>query len=366
MGATRREFLQHTMTATAAMSLGRSSQASTVVPPPRQALRILILGGTGFIGPHEVRYAQSRGHTVTLFNRGQTNPNLFPNVEKLRGDRNNDLTALEGREWDVVIDNAASIPRWVRQSAQLLKDSARQYLFVSTISVYADNSIVNMDESGPLATTEDETVEEVTGQTYGPLKALSEQEARNAFGDRATIVRPGLIVGPGDPTDRFTYWPVRIDRGGDVLAPGNHSDPVQIIDVRDLTHWMIRTLEEGHTGTYNATGPASPLSIAETLYGIRAITPADVSFKWADAAFLEANEVRPWRDMPLWIPPANGMEGFSRVNCEKAIGAGLTFMPLADTARDTLQWYKTVENSRELRWGISAEKEREVLAAMTP
>jgi 2'-hydroxyisoflavone reductase len=327
-------------------------------------MRILILGGTGFIGPHEVRYAQSRGHTLTLFNRGQTNSHLFPGVEKLRGDRNDDLSALEGREWDAVIDNAASIPRWVRQSAQLLQDAAQQYLFVSTISVYSDNSIVNMDESGPLATIEDETVEQVTGETYGPLKALCEQEARNAFGDRATIVRPGLIVGPGDPTDRFTYWPVRVDRGGDVLAPGDPTDPVQVVDARDLTQWMVRTLEETHRGTFNATGPASPLSIAEALYGIRAVTTANVSFKWADAQFLAEHEVRPWRDMPLWIPPTDGMQGFSRVNCQKAIEAGLTFRPLADTALDTLEWYKGEEGGRELRWGISAEREREVLHAM--
>jgi len=366
MATTRREFLQASAALGGAlgMRLPLSATQSWQEPAP-QPLRILILGGTGFIGPHEVRYALARGHTVTLFNRGQTNPHLFPELEKLVGDRNDNLEALHGREWDVVIDNSASIPRWVRQSAQLLKDSADLYLFVSTLSVIADNSIVGADESVPVATIEDPTTEEVTGQTYGALKALCEQEAVRAFSRRALVVRPGLIVGPEDRSDRFTYWPVRIDRGGEVLAPGDPSDPTQIIDARDLTGWMIRMLEQGETGIYNATGPIRPLTMAEMLYGIRAVTTADVRFTWADADFLDEHEVRAWADMPTWIPPRDGSEGFSRVNCAKAIGKGLTFRPLAETAKDTLDWFKTLPEERQtnLRAGIEPDREAEVLAA---
>ncbi len=366
MATTRREFLQSSAVLGGALGM-RSPVSATQrwIEPVHRPLRILILGGTGFIGPHEVRYALARGHTVTLFNRGQTNPHLFPDLEKLVGDRNDNLDALRGREWDVVIDNSASIPRWVRQSAQLLKDSADLYLFVSTLSVIADNSIVGADESVPVATIEDPTTEEVTGQTYGALKALCEQEAMQAFPRRALVVRPGLIVGPGDRSDRFTYWPVRIDRGGEVLAPGDPGDPTQIVDARDLTGWMIRMVEQGETGTYNATGPIRPLAMAEMLYGIRAVTSADVWFTWVGADFLAEHEVRAWADMPTWIPPRDGAEGFSRVDCAKAIGKGLTFRPLAETAKDTLDWFKTLPEERQtnLRAGIEPDREAEVLAA---
>ncbi len=366
MASTRREFLRTSAALGGALSMRLPLSATQRwQQPPPHPLRILILGGTGFIGPHEVRYALARGHSVTLFNRGQTNPHLFPELEKLVGDRNDNLEALRGREWDVVIDNSASIPRWVRQSAQLLKDSADLYLFVSTLSVIADNSIVGADESVAVATIEDPTTEEVTGRTYGALKALCEQEAVRAFPRRALVVRPGLIVGPEDRSDRFTYWPVRIDRGGEVLAPGDPNDPTQIIDARDLTGWMIRMLEQGEMGVYNATGPIRPLAMAEMLYGIRAVTSADVRFTWADADFLDEHEVSAWADMPTWIPPSDGAEGFSRVNCAKAIGKGLTFRPLAETARDTLDWFKTLPEERQanLRAGIKPDREVEVLAA---
>jgi 2'-hydroxyisoflavone reductase len=371
MGTTRREFVMASSAAGSVLVLGSKGRPeSRTVERAPHPLRILILGGTGFIGPHEVRYALARGHTVTLFNRGVTNPHLFPELEKLTGDRDNDLEALRGREWDVVIDNPASIPRWVRQSAGLLSESADLYLFVSTLSVIADNGIVGADESVAVATIEDPTTEEitteeVTGRTYGALKALCEQEAAAAFPGRALIVRPGLIVGPGDRSDRFTYWPVRIDRGGEVLAPGDPSDPNQIIDARDLTGWMIRMLEQGHTGVYNATGPIRPLQMAEMLYGIRAVTAADVSFTWVDADFLEEHGVRAWSDMPTWIPPRAGMEGFSTVDCSKAVAAGLTFRPLAETSKDTLDWFKTLPEDRRssMRAGIDAGREREVLAA---
>lgn len=344
---------------------GSAVAASPEAPRAEESLRILVLGGTSFLGVHQVTYALERGHTVTLFNRGRTNLQLFPDVEKLRGDRSDDLTALEGGEWDVVIDNSASIPRWVRDSAQLLRSSARQYIYTSSISVYAGFGEIGLDESAPLGTLDDPTVEEITGESYGPLKALCEQEAEKAFPGRATIVRPGLIVGPRDPTDRFTYWPVRIHRGGEVMAPGDPSDPVQLVDGRDLGAWMIRLAEGNVTGVFNATGPASPMTIGEMLYGIRGVTSVDATFTWVDADFLAEHDVRPWMDMTVWIPPREGFEGFARVECGRAIAEGLTFRPLAETARDTLEWFQTLPEERRSRMkaGLPAEREAEVLAA---
>ncbi|MEJ2336230.1 MAG: NAD-dependent epimerase/dehydratase family protein [Gemmatimonadales bacterium] len=370
----RREFIHLSATAGGVLALGalapgalaRAGAGSvSAVGRADSSLRILILGGTRFLGVHQVEYALARGHTVTLFNRGRTNPELFPDVEKLVGDRDDDLAALEGGEWDVVIDNSASIPRWVRQSAQLLKDSAQQYIFTSSISAFADFTTAGMDETAPVGTLEDPTIEEITGETYGPLKALCEQEAETAFPGRATIVRPGLIVGPWDNSDRFTYWPVRIDRGGEVMAPGDGTDPVQIVDGRDLGAWMIRLAEEGRTGVYNATGPASPMTMSEMLDGIRVVTNEDATFTWVSAEFLEAHEVQPWMQMTAWVPATGEFAGLAQVNCEKAIAAGLAFRPLADTARDTLAWWKTLpaERREEPRAGCPPELEVEVLAA---
>jgi len=368
MASSRREFLQITAAAGGALGLGLAGAplaASTRIPKAAKSLRILILGGTKFIGPALVEYAQARGHKVTLFNRGKTNTHLFPDVEKLKGDRNDDLESLKGHEWDVVIDNSAMVPRWVRQSAGLLKDQAKLYLFTSSISVYSDVSKSGIDEEAPVGTVEDPTVEEITGETYGPLKALCEQEAQKAFGDGAIVVRPGLIVGPMDPSDRFTYWPVRIDRGGEVMAPGDPTDPVQFIDVRDLSEWYVRLVEQGGGGVYNATGPGSELSIAEMLYGIRAATTSDVRFTWVDAEFLSQHEVAPWGEMTVWIPPVDEYAGFSRVDCSRAIKTGLTFRPLAVTTADTLEWWDTLPEERKakLRAGLAADKEAKVLAA---
>lgn len=360
MKLTRRNFLvASTLTGSELLASSLPKAKETVRP-----LKILILGGTGFLGPAQVEYARSRSHELTLFNRGKTNPHLFPNIEQLRGDRNDDLEALEGRRWDVVIDNSASIPRWVQQSAQLLKGSVKHYLFVSSLSVYSDNSVPGMDESGTVGKLDDPSVEEITGQTYGPLKALCEEEARRAFPEDHTVVRPGLIVGPRDGSDRFTYWPVRIDRGGEVMGPGDPTDPVQFIDVRDLASWMIHMVERRVGGTYNATGPIRPLSIAEMLYGIRAVTSVDVFFTWVPASFLEEQQVRPWSDMPVWIPPTGEMRGFSRFDCKKALAQGLSFRPLADTARDTLNWFKGLPEERRshLRSGLKQEREVEVLS----
>lgn len=361
MRITRRSLITASLGTASFVLSGRP--ALTGIPKAAQPLKILILGGTGFIGPHQVRYALRRGHSVTLFNRGKTNPGLFPGVEQLRGDRNDNLKALENeRKWDAVIDNSATVPRWVRMSAGLLKKRVDHYLYVSSLSAYSDNSRPGITEDGPLIRLEDPAVEEITGETYGGLKVLCEEETRRAFPVSHTVVRPTLIVGPGDPTDRFTYWPVRIDQGGEVLAPGTPEDPVQLIDARDLSEWMIRLLENRAHGTFNAT--SRPMGMAEMLYGIKASTSRHVWFTWIPASYLEKNMVRPWSDMPTWIPPTGEYRGFSMFSGEKAISKGLTFRPLADTSRETLEWFKGLSGNNQsgLKTGISREREKEILA----
>lgn len=335
-------------------------------------MRILILGGTGFTGPFQVKYALERGHKVSVFNRGKSHPGELPEgVEQLIGDRNGQLDALKGKKWDVVIDNPTSVPVWVRDVAQVLKGNVDRYVFISTISVYADNSKPN-DESSPLAKYDGsdamkETRESIVAsqfKLYGPLKALSEQEAEKWFPQKTLIIRPGLIVGPNDQTDRFTYWPVRIDRGGEVLAPGDPADPVQFIDARDLAEWTIRMVEKGATGTYNATGPEKPWPIGEMLNGIKTAVNSNATFTWADADFLEAQKVSPWSEMPVWVPPRGEDGGLGRTSIKKALAEGLTFRPLEVTARDTLAWFKTLPADRQatLKAGLKPEREAEVLA----
>ncbi len=335
-------------------------------PPAPRRLRILILGGTSFIGPHQVRYALDRGHEITLFNRGQTNPHLFPEVEKLRGDRNGDLKSLEGRSWDVCIDNSASTPEWVTLSASLLRDAVGIYMYVSSRSAYADFSAVPMTAAHPTHTYETAGVQPGSPNLpYGLRKALCEREVMRFFPDRYTIFRPALIVGPGDLTDRFTYWPVRIHRGGEILAPGDPSDPCQIIDARDLSEWMIRMAEEGHTGIYNALGPAIPRPMDQLLYGIRAVTTAEAFFTWVPADFLAAHNVRSYTDMPVWSPPGPGREGFARFDISPEVAKGLRFRPLAVTAVDTLEYYfsRPEEERAALRAGLEPDREAQVLKA---
>src|SRR6266576_4761739 len=286
---TRRQFIKLSVAATAAMSIQNTFAEKKMKP-----LRILILGGTGFTGPFQVKYALSRGHKVTVFNRGKTHPGELPKeVEQLVGDRNGQLDALKGKQWDVCIDNPTTLPAWVRDAAQVLKGNVDRYVFISTMSVYADTS-TGPDENAPLAKYEGpnpfkETLEAMKAsgyKTYGPLKALSEQETQKWFPNKSLIIRPGLIVGPRDETDRFTYWPVRIDRGGEVLAPGSPNDPVQFIDARDLAEWTIRMAEDRETGIYNATGPAKPLGIGGMLDGIKDAEKSNASFTWVDEDFL--------------------------------------------------------------------------------
>ena len=361
------DMSRRTFVAAAAAVTGAAALAQTQSIPAAKPLRILILGGTGFTGPNQVRYAVDRGHKVTVFNRGKTNPNSVPaGVERLQGDRSvGQLDALKGKKWDVVIDNPSTLPRWVREAATLLKDSASHYIFISTISVYKEESKVGMDETAPLIELADPTTEQITGESYGGLKVLSEKEAEKAFPGRTTVIRPGLIVGEGDNSDRFTYWPVRIARGGEVLAPGNPTDPVQFIDARDLAEWTIRMAEMKAYGTYNAVGPAHRLSIAEMLYGIKGVTTAGAQFTWVPASFLEEQKVAPWMDMPVWVPPTGEYAGFGSISIQRALDKGLTFRSLADTAKATLAFHesRSAERKAKLRAGITAEREAEVLAA---
>ncbi|HEV3313188.1 MAG TPA: epimerase [Chloroflexota bacterium] len=322
-------------------------------------MRILIIGGTVFLGRHITEAALDGGHHVTLFHRGQHGPDLFPNVERILGDRTADLDRLRG-SWDAVIDVCGYFPRDVKASAQALADKVDRYVFISTISVFADlYKQQNIDENGTLAVTEDTEATEVTGENYGPLKALCEQAAEGVLPGRTFIIRPGLIVGPHDPTDRFTYWPVRALRGGDILAPAPAGDPVQIVDVRDLAGWTVRAAVEGAMGLYNATGPDYALSIGGVLDACREAAGTPSTVVWADPAWLVEQGVKPWLELPVWIPDA---PGFARVDCSKAIAAGLTFRPLADTVRNTVAWAET-RTDHEWRAGITPEREAELLEA---
>ena len=355
MSTNRRDFLKLTAAAGGAVGLGFPTDVlgASVEPsdsgcprsdePPRRAMRILILGGTGFIGPHMVQYALERGHEVTIFNRGRSNTDLFPNVETLIGDRNDDVSSLAGRSWDVCIDNNASsgrAPWWVDLTGRALLDSVGKYYFVSTRSTYASVDAVPMTASQPTLTFETAGVDpSADNLPYGLSKAVSERKILELYGpDRTGIFRPGLIIGPGDETDRFTYWPVRIERGGEVLAPSAGMDPIQIIDVRDLVEWMIRMAEADESGIYNCVGPEYPRPISEMLYGIRSVTTAETIFTWVDTDFLLERGVRPYSDLPVWRPPQLGA-GFARFDLTTEVAKGLTFRPLAVTAADTLEFH---------------------------
>ena len=367
MTSTRRRFIQ--LSAAGALALG-SRSTSLFAEKPVKPLRILILGGTGFTGPYQVGYALRRGHKVTTFNRGKTHPHELPaEVEQLIGDRNGMLDALKDRQWDVAIDNPTTLPAWVRDVGQILKGNVERYIFISTISVYGELES-GVDETAPTEKYEGpdpykETLQAMKAsgyKTYGPLKALAEKEAEKWFPGKTLIIRPGLIVGPRDETDRFTYWPVRIDRGGEVLAPGHPTDPVQFIDARDLAEWTIRMVENRETGIYNATGPAKPLGLGGMLDEIKAAEKSNANFTWVSEEFLAQQKVEPWSDMPVWTGKDSGL---AQTKIDRALSKGLTFRPLADTARDTLAWFKSLPQDRRshLRAGLTSEHEAEVLAA---
>ena len=340
---------------------------------PLEPMRLLILGGTGFIGPYQVRYAIARGHRVTTFNRGRQKEVWPGPVEELLGDRDGDLKALEGPDWDVCIDNPTSLPIWVRAAARVLKGHVGQYIFISTISVYAAND-KPADETAPLAIYKGadpmaETSKSLSAnrRLYGPLKAQCEKEAQTQYGEAATtIIRPSPIVGPGDETDRFTYWPARLARGGEILAPGDGSDPVQFIDVRDFAEWTIRVAEERTTGVFNAVGPDHPITMDQMLAGIARGIHVDPRLVWAPTAFLKENNVSPWSDMPVWIPGQSETFGFHRRATRRAIAAGLTYRPLSITASDTLGWLRTLppERQAKLRAGLIPEREVDLLTRL--
>ena len=327
-------------------------------------MKILILGGTKFLGRHLVDAALAAGHEVTLFNRGKTDPTLFSNIETILGDREQDIEKLSGREWEAVIDVAGYLPRIVRLSAEVLEPNVSRYVFISTISVYADFKKAGIDESYPVGELADETVEEITGETYGPLKVLCERAVQDIYGERALIVRPGLIVGPHDPTDRFTYWPVRVARGGDVLAPQSPDAATQIIDVRDLAEFIIKLTEENASGVYNATGPDYELTMGKLLDVSKQVSNSNANFSWASVEFLKQNKIEPWSDMPAWIPEDEEGVGFAKVDISKAMQAGLTFRSLEETVRDTLEWATTRPMDHEWRAGLTAEREAEALAKL--
>ena len=372
MRTTRRDLFRIGALAAAAAAFPSLALAAGAAPVARakRPLDILILGGTGFTGPFQVDYALARGHRVTLFNRGKRPSPEWPGeVEQLHGDRNaGDLSALQGRTWDVCIDNPTSLPFWVRDAGKVLAGNVGHYLFISTISVYADGSRPGIDEDAPLAVYKGKDAMAETQQTlmadvanlYGPLKALSEAEAWKQFGKAVTIVRPGYIVGPRDETDRFTYWPHRVAQGGEVLVPGDGKDPIQIIDGRDLGEWMIRLAEARAFGTFNAVGPRETLLMDTMLQASRQVSGSQASFTHVPAAFLEENEV----NLPIWVPRNEGpYAGYGQVSNARAVAAGLTFRPLDTTIAETLAWFGGLpaERQAKLRAGISREREAELL-----
>ncbi len=331
-------------------------------------MKLLILGGTMFLGRHLVEAALARGHEVTIFNRGQHNPELFNEVEKLRGDRDGNLEALRERRWDAVVDTSGYLPRVVRDSAKLLADAVGLYVFISSISVYADHA-QPADENSKVGTLENESVEEITGETYGPLKALCERAAEEAMPGRVLVIRPGLIVGPDDKTVRFSYWTGRVARGGEVLAPGSPDRQLQLIDSRDLAEWTIRMTEEAQTGVYNANGPDYKLTMGRFLEECRTVSGSDARLTWVDDGFLVERGVEWWSGLPLWIPEEEESHRFFLSNnIDKALAAGLTFRPLAETIRDTLAWQSRNEVTTADKPGVPVpdvtlkpERERELL-----
>ncbi len=376
MTPTRREFLETMGALGAGLALGGAAACG---PSPEDAAaggtasvmpkRILIFGGTGFIGPHTVRHAVARGHEVSIFTRGRSDADI-PDVEHLVGDRNDDHAALEGRTWDVVLDNNAQDYRWVQRSTALLADSVEHYLLVSSISAYqlepgrwSDPTRVLrervIDEGYPCIEPP-EGWSDGDDAPYGLMKSLSEDVVREAFPGRATIVRPGLIVGPGDPTDRFTYWPVRLDEGGEVLAPGNPEHSAQVIDQRDLTEWIVRLAEGRVTGDFNATGPAERMTMASMLAQVGEAARNPYELTWVEEPFLQAEGLRAWSDLPAWMPGSPLMF----VDVSRATEAGLTYRPLPETARDTLAWDETrpAAERADRQAGLDREREREVLA----
>lgn len=330
--------------------------------------KILVLGGTAFLGPACVELMRARGHEVTLFNRGRTNSHLYPDLEQIHGDRGEGHDALADGDWDVVLDTSAYYPRVVNGAMDVLADKVDHYILISTVSVYERFDERGIDEDFPVGTIEDETTEEITGESYGPLKALCEKAANERMPGHVSVIRPGLIVGPMDRTDRFTYWPVRIERGGEVLAPNEPSQGIQVVDVRDLAAFVVTCAEQRIAGTYNATSDAGRFSIGGLLDVSKSVSRSDARITWVTPDFLEAQEVAPWSEMPVWMPPTGEYAGFDAIDVSRAMAKGLSFRPLEKTVESTLDWWHSMPESTEgprteLRAGIAPEKEAQVLAA---
>jgi 2'-hydroxyisoflavone reductase len=366
MPISRRQFVTHSIAVAGLGALSLNALGASQPKPPK--LKILMLGGTGFLGPHTVSYALERGHEVTLFNRGKTNNDLFPELETIIGNRDPKvdagLSGLDGRQWDAVIDTSGYVPRIVGASASLLSENVGQYLFVSTICQYdnwAEGGMHGTEERAA-ATLEDPATEDVSTH-YCALKGYCEQAAEKAMAGRVTQIRPGLIVGPRDRSDRFTYWPVRADRGGEILAPGKPSDYTQYIDVRDLAEFMVHALEKKHTGAFNLVAPHRPFG--DLVESCVRVADNGAQLTWVDAEFLAEHDVQPWRDVFMWADADGPGAGALTWSAEKALAAGLSIRPLDETVRDTLEWFKSLapERQAKLRVGMSAEKEAEVLAA---
>jgi 2'-hydroxyisoflavone reductase len=338
-------------------------------PPSGDAMRLLILGGTGFLGRHVARAALARGHRVTLFNRGRLAPGLFPAAEEIHGDRREPSASLfRGRTWDAVIDTSGTHPAMVDRMAALLEDRAAFYAYVSTISVYASLAEPGTAEDAPLLPPPRSMPDQTTPETYGPLKAMCEAEVQRVFGDRALIARPGLLVGPWDRSDRFGYWVRRVARGGRVLAPSRPERPVQYLDARDLAEWLLRMAEARTTGTFNTVGPQRPLTMEWLLESIRVEADSDAQLVWASDEFLLDQDVAPWRELPLWIADFPGRERyFLAVSNARALDAGLTFRRIMDSIRDVRVWIEEElgDDDPESSHVISRRREEQLLKALT-
>jgi 2'-hydroxyisoflavone reductase len=358
----RRDLLKFTGATALAALAGNALAAS-------RPLKVLILGGTGFIGPHFVRVLREAGHTLTLFNRGKRDPEADAGVEQLLGDRNGQIDALRGRDWDVVIDNSGYTPKQVRATADLLKGHVKQYLFLSSVAVYADFKKPGIDEDAPLATLKDPNTDTVDGGTYGGLKVLCEQVVQAAYGKTATIIRPSYIAGPGDPTDRFTYWPWRVAQGGEMIAPGKPDDPFQYIDVRDLANFVRTCVENTVGGAYNLCVPQGYVTIGSLLEASRKVTGADTTFVWASPEFLEEHEIigekAKGNYMPIWQSASSDDAGIVQCRSERAVKQGLKLRGVETTIRDTLEWQKGRPAERQaLRAGLAPDQEKELLAKL--
>lgn len=366
MTSSRREFIKAGLLGSTAIAAGvpmtgHAGKHESAHGP----LSILILGGTGFIGPHMVREALRRGHRVTLFNRGRTNNKIFPDLETIKGDRDGGLDGLAGRRWDVVVDNSGYVPRHVQDSARMLADNSRRYIFISTVSVYADFNIHNTEDSA-LATIADESVEEVTGETYGALKALCEKRAAGEISaEQLTVLRPTYICGPGDHTDRFSYWSIRTRRGGEMVWPGTPDDPVQVVDVRDLANFVVDCAEQDVPGTYNMVNPAGSYTMGNMLADCQAVTATSVDPVWISEEFAYEQELIGGRRLPCWHPKSGASAAGGSFSGERARAAGFRNRPERETIRDLLAWWDTLpaERTGKVRAGLDAAREAEVIAA---